>query len=181
MTSEIAERYAEGYYQLAVESDTLREKKEQCEKIQAACSEYPDINALLRAVKVTKEEKKNFLQEVFGGITDTDTLHMLKLLVDKNRIFYMPQILSAFLEKANEGLGILHVTVESARELKEEDLARIQSALGKKYKKEIVLNTKLDPELIAGIKVVIGNNVTDITAKNQIEEMRKAILRGGRA
>jgi len=71
--------------------------------------------------------------------------------------------------------------VESARELKAEDIERIRLALVKKTGREIIMTTKINPEVIAGIKVTVGNNVTDITMKTKIDSMKEALLKGGQA
>ena len=71
--------------------------------------------------------------------------------------------------------------VESARELKAEDLERIRKALEKKTGRTISLRTKINPDLIAGIKVTVGSNVTDVTMKTKIEAMKEALLKGGQA
>ena len=82
---------------------------------------------------------------------------------------------------ADEKLGIQKAEVYSARKLSKEDLQRIADAIGKKQNKKIILRNSVDPSLIAGIKVKVGNTVTDITMKSQIENLRQALLKGGNA
>lgn len=181
MANEVAERYAQGLFELARETGTVREKKEQADLILKAISENPELNVFLRAVKVTKEEKKNLIAEVFGQAADTDTVNLIKLLIDKGRIGYFREIFQEFVRLANDELGIASAIVESARELKAEDIERIRKALVKKTGREITMTTKINPDLIAGIKVTVGNNVTDITMKTKIESMKEALLKGGQA
>lgn len=181
MANEVAERYAQGLFELARETGTVREKKEQADLILRAIAENPELNVFLRAVKVTKEEKKNLIAEVFGQAADTDTVNLIKLLIDKGRIGYFREIFQEFVRLANDELGIATAIVESARELKAEDIERIRKALVKKTGREITMTTKINPELIAGIKVTVGNNVTDITMKTKIESMKEALLKGGQA
>jgi F0F1-type ATP synthase delta subunit len=84
-------------------------------------------------------------------------------------------------EGLDDELGIATAVVESARALKAEDIERIRLALVKKTGREIIMTTKINPELIAGIKVTVGNNVTDITMKTKIDSMKEALLKGGQA
>ncbi len=181
MVNEVAERYAQGLFELARETDTIREKKEQAALILKALAENPELSVFLRAVKVTKDEKKNLIANVFAQAADTDTINLIKLLIDKGRIGYFREIFQEYVRLADDELGIATAVVESARELKAEDIERIRLALVKKTGREIIMTTKINPELIAGIKVTVGNNVTDITMKTKIDSMKEALLKGGQA
>ncbi len=181
MANEVAERYAQGLFELARESGTVREKKEQAELILKALEDNPELAVFLRAVKITKDEKKNLIAEVFGKAADTETVNLIKLLIDKGRIGYFREIFTEYVRLADDELGIASATVESARELKPEDIERIRKALEKKTGREIIMHTKINPDLIAGIKVTVGNNVTDITMKTKIDSMKEALLKGGQA
>ena len=178
--NELASRYAEALFALAKENDTVKEKKEEVESLLTVLEDNPDLTGFFRAIKVTASEKKAFIDQVFGPIFDQDMIHFLKLLIDKGRIYSLREMLLAYIEKANEDLGIQVATVYSARKLKEEDMKRIQDALEIKTKKHIQLRNQLDESLIAGIKVVVGNNITDVSMKHKLEEMKQSLLKGGR-
>ena len=135
----------------------------------------------MRAVKITREEKKKFIETVFGEALDRDMVNFLKLLIDKGRSIYTRDILKAFIVLANQELGIQEVVVESARELEKEDLDKIRKALEQQTGNKIVIENRIVPELIAGIKVISNNQVTDITMKSKIDRMKQTLLKGGRA
>lgn len=181
MANEISERYAQGLFELAKENGTVAEKKEQAELLLKVISADDDLNSFLRAVKVTKEQKKNVLDTVFAKSMDRDMCNFMKLLVDKGRINYLRGILEEFEKLANDQLGIEKAVVTSARPLKEEYLEKIREVLVKKYGKQMILENRIDPGLIAGIKVTVGNTVTDVTMKNKIDALRDLLLKGGQA
>ena len=60
-------------------------------------------------------------------------------------------------------------------------MEQIRTALEKKMGRTVILTNRTDPSLIAGIKVTVGNRVTDITMATKIETMRNALLKGGQA
>ena len=181
MANEISEHYAQGQFELAKENGTVAEKKEQAELLLKVISADDDLNSFLRAVKVTKEQKKNVLDTVFAKSMDRDMCNFMKLLVDKGRINYLRGILEEFEKLANDQLGIEKAVVTSARPLKEEYLEKIREVLVKKYGKQMILENRIDPGLIAGIKVTVGNTVTDVTMKNKIDALRDLLLKGGQA
>jgi F-type H+-transporting ATPase subunit delta len=108
-------------------------------------------------------------------------IRFIKLLIDKGRIYYLRDMLQEFVSLANKRLGIENAVVWSARPLKEADMNRLKESLEKQSGKKINLENRIDPELIAGIKVAVGSRVTDITMKNRIDSLKEELLKGGQA
>lgn len=180
MASEAAERYAGGLFALAKENHTVEEKKKQAEELEKALEENDDLLLFLRAVKITPEEKKQAIDNMFQDVLDHDFRSFLKLLVDKDRTYYLKEILTCFEDLCNDMLGYQKAEVISARPLSEEDLQRIQNTLEKSTGKKIILRNTIEPSLIAGIKVKVGSKITDISMKSRIDQMKEALLKGGR-
>ena len=181
MANEISARYAQGLFELAQETDTVKEKKGYCELLLEVIEQNPDISLIFRAVKISKNEKKDFIENSFGKYVDHDMISFLKLIVDKGRSIYLKEILGDFVALANEMLGIELGTVVSARPLSEEDMMRIQTAVSGQSGRTVILKNKVDPSVVAGIKIIVGNKVTDMTTKTKIEDMRNVLLKGGQA
>ncbi|HAE15762.1 MAG TPA: hypothetical protein DCG51_04355 [Erysipelotrichaceae bacterium] len=177
--NELAERYAEAIFSLAREKNTVRELKEEAENLSQVLETSPELIGFFRAVKITSAEKKDLIQNVFGPVFDKDMVNFMKLLIDKGRIYSLKDILKAIVHKANDELGIQEALVYSARKLQDTDLERIRKALETKTGRTVVLKNRIDESLIAGIKVVVGNNVTDVTMKHKLEEMKASLLKGG--
>ena len=180
MISEAARVYAEGLFALAKESDTVKEKKEQAVMLMDIISENDDLSLFLSAVKIAKEEKEAFIDKVFHATFDQDMCNFLKLLVLKDRTYYLKEILGHFIALCNDDLGIECAEVSSARQLSEEDYERIRKALEKMRGKTIQLTKLINPALIAGIRVKIGSTVMDATVEKQIDDMKKNLLKGAR-
>ena len=178
MINAVAENYGGALFSLAREESTIRSTREEAEHLLSVLATEPELMEFFNAIKVTDQEKKDLIDAVFGEDYSADMIHLLKLLVDKNRIYWLRDILLHFVSLANEELGIKEATVYSARVLTKEDLEKIRTALEKKTGKESLLRNRVDRSLIAGIKVVTDNSVTDITMKRRIDEMRKALLKG---
>ena len=180
MISEAARVYAEGLFSLAEESDTVKEKKEQAVMLGDIISENDDLSLFLSAVKIAKEEKEAFIDKVFHDCFDHDMCNFLKLLVFKDRTYYLKEILGHFIALCNDKLGIESAEVWSARILVDEDYERIRNALEKMRGKTIQMTKHIDPALIAGIRVKIGSTVMDASVEKQIDDMKKNLLKGVR-
>lgn len=181
MANEVAERYAQGLFELAWENGTAETKKAQAETLLETLRKTPELNIFLRAVKITKDEKKSFIETALKDVLDGDMIRFIKLLIDKGRIYYLRDMLQEFVSLANKRLGIENAVVWSARPLKEADMNRLKESLEKQSGKKINLENRIDPELIAGIKVAVGSRVTDITMKNRIDSLKEELLKGGQA
>jgi F-type H+-transporting ATPase subunit delta len=178
MVNEVASRYAEALFLLSKENDQVAERKEEAEVLLEQVRENPDLSGFFRAVQISKNEKKEVIERVFESFLP-ETVNFLKLLVDKDRMYYLVPILEDFIARADAYLGIETATVTSARKLDEAQLERIRTALEKQRGRRIKLLNRIDPSLIAGIKVTAGNTVTDVSVSRQIEEMKESLLKGG--
>ena len=87
--NEIAQRYGEGLFELARETNTVNTKKENIETLLSVLRGEKDVIPFLRAVKITKKEKKEFIKTVFGNVVDQDVLSLIQLMVDKGRTLYI--------------------------------------------------------------------------------------------
>ena len=181
MASEIAVRYAQGLFELSEEMNTVKQTKQEVETLQKVLSANPEVALFFRAVKVTKQEKRDFIDQVFGKTCSHELVSFLKLLIYKGRINCLYEILDAYVMMADEKLGIVRAVVSSARPLDEKQMEQIRKALEKNENRTVILSNRTDPSLIAGIKVTVVNRVTDITMATKIETMRHALLKGGQA
>ena len=179
MASEVAARYAEGLFALARENGTVKDKKDQCDILLKLYDANPELIGFFRAAKITDEETKDFVERIFGSVTDQEMRNYIKLLIDKAREGILRESLNEFVRLADEELGIQPATVWSARALPETEMQQLKKSLEEKTGKEIHLTNRVNPDLIAGIKVTVGNNVTDMTMRSRIDHLKETLLKGG--
>ena len=122
MANDVAGRYAEALFQLSKENNVIAERKEEAEVILAEFLANPELAGFFRAVQISRPEKKELIDRCFESFLP-DTVNFLKLLVDKDRMYYLRPILEEFIRRADEDLGIETATVSSARKLDEAQLA----------------------------------------------------------
>ena len=174
--NQISERYAEAVFDLAKEENKLKEYKEEAKSLSTLIT--ADVIHFFGLKKVSKEEKKECIREWFKDYSDT-MRHLLCLLVDVNRSAYTTDILKTFISKCNEALNIKEVKVYSARKLEEKNRQEIINAISNQYKSDVELIEYINPELVAGIKVVIGGKEIDTTFRKRVDLMKKELLKEG--
>ena len=102
--------------------------------------------------------------------------NFLKAVIDNGRISVLPEIASQFRALKNAKSGSSDATVFSAFALDAAALADLLTTLEKRFDKKLNLKVELQPELIGGIRVVVGDEVLDTSVKARLEQMKAALV-----
>jgi len=169
-------RYAEAFIDLAAERNDLDGYLDDLTSVNAICSDKT-LNMLLINPEVSKSERKNVLSGVLKGKVRQEVLNFVLLLTDKERIGLLPGILRESVRLANERRKIMDITIYTAFPIGHDQIDTICG----KFKKmndaaDIKVDVKLDPSLIGGVKVVIGDKVYDGSVKKKLAGLRKNMV-----
>ena len=180
MASQVAERYGQALFELAKETGNLVHWGQQARYLAAVVEENPQLLDFFNAVKISAEEKKQMVNTLFSGQIDPLLVHFLDLLIDEKRTKNTVEILRQFISLENAERGVAEGYVYSARKLAKEDMIRIAEALTQSHGQSLELTNRVDPRLISGFKVVIGNKVIDGSMKSRIESLKSELLKESR-
>lgn len=174
MANKISEVYASAFVELAVEDNKVVERKKQAQTLK----EYlkGELMVFLRSNAINKEIKKDLINECFAAF-DVSFRNLLCLLVDKGRSTYANEILTDFISKCNEHLGIKVAKVTSSRPLRDEEVTRLKKAIGNKYHCDVEIDEVIDKDLISGFKVKIDDYVIDTSMQNKMNNLKKELLK----
>lgn len=180
MVSQIAERYGQALFDLALEMNSLELWQTQAKELLEIFSDSTELDRFFNAVKISTEEKRNLIRTVFEGKIEKMLLNFLELLIDKKRIGNVKEILQHFIMLANEERGIENGVVVSSRKLSKDEISQIEEAMSLKRKQKVELVNKVDRKLISGVKVIIKNEVIDGSMKSKIETLKNELLKESR-
>ena len=107
--------------------------------------------------------KKNSFHNLF--------VNFLKVLVNKNRIFFLEKIVKKFKDVTSDYRGELNAVVSMPTKMSNSQIKEIENMLNETLKKKINLNFKFDPSLISGAKLQIGSLMVDDTAKSKFNKI----------
>jgi len=172
----VARRYAAAFFSLALEKGLVDSLERELAEVVKTVDENPDLQRFLDNPMVVVAEKKKVVDEVFGGRLSNLTLDFLKVVLDKRREAYLKDIYNEFVKRANEARNLVDVEVTSAKELSQADLTALEARLVKMTGKQVRLTTKVDPALIGGLVVRIGDRVIDGSVTKRLELLREALL-----
>jgi F-type H+-transporting ATPase subunit delta len=173
---EIATVYARSLFEVAQERDTLDAVREQIGQYADALQESHDLQVFFFSPYFSTEEKKEQLGNLLDGADEAVT-NFLELLVEKHRmpaIFRIRRELDSLWADANQ---LLPVTITSAVELDSSTVEGIGKAIGDQTGRKVELTTNVDPDVLGGIVLRVGNSILDASIRNRLEQLRRQVAK----
>ena len=173
---EIARVYADALFGVAKEKGKLDAIRDQLGQFADALKGSRDLQLFFFSPYFSSAEKEEGLAKAVSG-TDPELLNFLNLLLEKHRmpvLFRIRRQFDSLWAKENKRLG---VTVTSAVELDPEIAKRIGAEIEGQTGNTVELESKVDPDILGGLVVQVGNMVLDTSIKNRLEKLRKSVAR----
>ena len=137
---------------------------------------FPKLEQTLKSSLVVQEQKEQLLGRIFSGSASTEVLNFLKVLSRHGRLGLLRQVSRLATKLHAKQRGMTDVEIRVASPLDDTLRGEIQSHLRKVLGTEPVLDVKIDPSLIAGIVIRVGDRVYDGSVHNQLERIRAAMI-----
>jgi F-type H+-transporting ATPase subunit delta len=172
----VARRYAAALLEVSQKQNTLDAAQNEIKQVAAKVADTGALRALLAQPLVTVERKKQIVEREFGTAIAPQTLAFLNLLIDKRRITLLPEVAAEFERMVREVKNIAFATATTAVPLTAEQLVSLERSLEARTGMDIELKTDVDPSLMGGVLVRIGDTVLDGTVKGNLERLREQLL-----
>lgn len=169
----IATRYAKSLIDLAIEQGKLEQVHTDVNTLAAAVKNR-DLYLFLKSPIIHADKKNAALDAMFQGKLDTLTLAYLKLLVNKSREAYVPEIATEFTAQYKKLKKITSVRVVTAAPLSDAVLADLKKKLlaSGVTSENLDIETKVDPELIGGFVLEFDNKRYDASVAHKLDELK---------
>ncbi len=171
---EIAQVYARSLFEVASERDVLAEVREQLGQFADALADNRDLAVFFFSPYFSTPEKTDALHRAIDG-ADQIFMNFLETLVERHRMPVIYRIRSRFEELWDEENKLLPVEVTSAVELDESTVKSIGDRIGEQTGNEIQLTTVVEPEILGGIVLRVGNFILDASIRNRLNQLRKQV------
>jgi F-type H+-transporting ATPase subunit delta len=171
---EIAQVYARSVFEVAQERDSTDRVREELGRFADALSESRELQTFFFSPYFSTEEKKDGLDRAVTGEDET-VRNFLQLLVENHRmpvVFRVRREVDRLWREANR---LLPVQITSAVALDEAISARIGDEIGRQTGRQVELRTTVDPEVIGGIVLRVGNSILDASIRTRLENLRKQV------
>lgn len=171
----IASRYAKSLLDLAVESNSVDTVLANVEHFSESVKNR-DLYLLVKSPIVKTSKKEEIFKILFGDKYDKLTNAFLTIILKKGREAYLPEIAKEFLAQYKKYKGISSVKLTTATELSEQNLEAIKAKLlsSEITDENLDLETVVDPEIIGGFVLNIGDKLYDASIQHKLEKLRKS-------
>jgi F-type H+-transporting ATPase subunit delta len=173
---EIAQVYARSLFEVAKEQNKLDVVREQLGQIADALDGTRELSLFFFSPYFSTEEKKEGLDRAIEG-AEPIVRNFLELLVEKHRMPALFRIRREFDALWQEENKLLPVTITSAVDLDEQTVRSIGDAIGQQTGRRVELTTKVDPDVLGGLVVRVGNSILDASIRNRLENLRRSVAR----
>ena len=173
MTGDIGKLYAQALFELSLETDKVSEVYDDINQCRKIFDDNPELVHLLNSPVILREEKQEVIDKVFGK--EGTVRDFICLVTDKNRIAYFGKMTDAFNVHYNEHKNIAEMTVITSVALKPETKSRLLKKLEEKSGKTVKLKEEIDPSIIGGIILRMGNSQIDNSVKGRLEAVAKQL------
>ena len=174
---EIAEVYGRSLFEVASEHDETDELREQLGQFADALHDNRELAIFFFSPYFSTEEKKDGLKRTLED-ADKTLVNFLELLIEKHRmpvIFRIRRVFDALWEQAHH---VLPVQIATAVELDEGEARKLGDRIAESTGQKVELTTSVDPDILGGIVLRVGNSILDASIRNRLDNLRKAVARG---
>jgi ATP synthase F1 delta subunit len=171
---EIAEVYARALFEVATEQDNLDEIREQLGQFADLLEEDRQVAVFFFSPYFSTEEKKDALDRAIDG-ADPAFMNFLQALVERHRMPAIFRIRTRFQELWDKENQLLPVHVTSAIELDQKTVASIGERIGEQTGNKIELTSTVDPDILGGLVLRVGNFILDASIRNRLNQLRKQV------
>jgi F-type H+-transporting ATPase subunit delta len=171
---EIAEVYARALFEVAEEQDQLDPIHEQLGQFADALAANRDMAVFFFSPYFSTDEKKNALRRSIDG-AEPAFMNFLEALIERHRMPAIFRIRSRFEEMWDDAHKLLPVEVTSAVALDPETVESLGRRIGEQTGNEIELSSRVDPEILGGIVLRVGNFIMDASIRSRLEQLRREV------
>ncbi|NMM54363.1 F0F1 ATP synthase subunit delta [Paenibacillus aquistagni] len=169
----VAKRYAKALFELAQEKNTVLETEQQLEFVVQAITSNHDLQLLLTTPKIDMEGKMNVLRETFKDQTSDTVLDTVQLLIERGRIQVLNDVLDSYVRIASAAINVADAIVTSAVPLPDAEKESVAATFGKQLNKKIRIKNIVDPSIIGGLQVRIGDRLYDGSLSGKLKQLQK--------
>lgn len=170
----VARPYAEAVFKLALETDSLARWSERLDLLSRLVS-FPEFLAALEHPQVTTEQQVDLVLAACGAGADEATENFVKVLAEHNRFVCLTEIAQWYERRRQLHEGTEQAVVFSAFPLSDVQLQAIAPKLEGHFNTRLKYRVEVDPALIGGIKVAVGDRVLDSSVRGQLDVMAAAL------
>ena len=174
----IARNYAETLLVLATRAEDLRGWGKMLTDVASAVRENPALRLFLESPRVSAAKKSEVIGKAFTDRMPRLMLRYIQSVVMHRRQMLIPEIAEEYMNLVDEAEGRIHARVTVAKETDEAGRAAIAQQLSRVFGKDVVPHLSVDPAIMGGVIVHVGDTVLDGSVKKRLATLRRRMVAG---
>jgi len=174
----LVRQYARALFALALERKQVDRLVGDLDSARERINARPEVHEFLNHPEIPAARKHQVLAQILPEMLSVEATSFLNLLVERRLLRLLPDINQQFLALRQERFGVLKAEVETARPLARELRAELDSMLTRATGREVEIQERLNPEVIAGVRVRIGDRIVDATLAGRLDQMKERLMKG---
>lgn len=174
--SQAAERYALALFQTAQKHQVTAEIEQDLREVKKVFVMNPDLYNLMVSPKLSAEKRVNLINELFKQ-GNKFVINTIQLIAERKRLNELGELVDAYITLSNNAQGIQDAKVYSTRPLTEEERASISTVFAQKIGKQTLrIENIVDPSLIGGLRLQIGNRIYDSSVSTKLARLHRELI-----
>lgn len=173
LNKSVARRYAEAFFSIAREANKIDEYQQELEKVVQTIDTVENLQEYFAHLLIPAKEKKEVVKKVFTDQISEITLNFLLMIIDKRRESYIGLIVEEYQDMADESRNIAKAELIAAQEVPDDEIKVLAEKLSASTGKTVQLNQVVDPSLIGGIKIRMGDQIIDATVAKKLAMLKE--------
>jgi len=173
----VIEGYAEALLAVAKSENSVDQVEKELTDLRDAFSANHDLIAFLKDPKVTAEGKRKAVAELLGDQVSQLVHFQIALAIEQNRAALLPAIIDHFFGLTSESRKKITAKVTTAVPLSEKATEKIEATLSELVGEAVFMKMSVDPDILGGITVHLGDRIIDGSLKGQLDHLREGISR----
>jgi F-type H+-transporting ATPase subunit delta len=174
---ELAQVYARSVFEVAREQASLDELREQIGQFADAVNENRELAVFFFSPYFSTKEKQEALGRILDGASPI-LMNFLSLLIENHRMPVIFRIRQEYERLWQEENRMLPVEITSAIALDDATTASLGKTIGERAGRKVTLAAIVDPDILGGIIVRVGNSILDASIRNRLEQLRRHVAQG---
>ncbi|MAW77504.1 MAG: ATP synthase F1 subunit delta [Planctomycetes bacterium] len=171
----VAQAYAGALLAVAMEKGEADLYRDQLVAISTTVEGDAQIQVFLESPKIRRSDKKAALEKALSGQVSVAVLNLILILIDRGRQGLIEDIAHAYQDRMDVLAGRVNATITSATKLSSAIRKALVGAIAKKLDKEVVSTEQVDPDLLAGLTIQVGDLVVDGSLRTQLRKVRQEV------
>jgi len=171
----VASRYAKSILDLAIEKNKIEEVNNDIKLFYSTLKGSPELKAVLSNPIIPIKDKVNIVASIFGNKIQDITLAFFNIMLKKGRGGFLFESSKQFFAQYNLLKGIVIAKVESATEMNSAQLKEVEEMVAKALNSKIILETKVNADLIGGFVLTVGDKQFDTSISRKLTKLKKEL------